>query len=235
MKPGLRPLTEEEIDGLQRCLGRPVDRTYLRHWVSTAIADVVRLSVLPSPRQVRADLEHMGQEGREWLQHINERSELFSPRMHSEFDDLVKAAEAFCQSVDVVATDLAKSVKAGRPQTPFALRAFLNRLKGVAKRARVLPRTPSRQYTEKESTLPFFQFISSALAVAVNVIETSSVPRAHKVAAVRVLTIHSREALIKVLEELRGRISDYQESEHGLVQREIIDRRRIKSAKRVLP
>jgi hypothetical protein len=220
MKPSLRPLTEEELDGLQRCLGRPVDRSYLKHWLSTAIADVVRLSVLPSPREVRTDLTRMAREGRQWLRHINECSELFSPRMQSELEDLARTTEAFCQSADAMAGDLAKSVKAGRPQTPFALRAFLGRLIGIAKRARVLPRTPSRQHTEKESTLPFFQFISNALGVAENVIETSSVPRTHKIAALRVLTSHNREALIKVLEELRGRISDYHESEHGLVQRE---------------
>jgi hypothetical protein len=49
----VRPLTEAEIELLERSLGRPVDRTMLVHWVSQSIRDVVRLRDLPTARECR--------------------------------------------------------------------------------------------------------------------------------------------------------------------------------------
>ena len=67
----IRPLTEAEIELLERSLGRPVDRNSLVHWVSQSIRDVVRLTDLPTARQCRDALLVVVRDGREWIHDIN--------------------------------------------------------------------------------------------------------------------------------------------------------------------
>jgi hypothetical protein len=97
-KADVRPLTETELQRLESALGKSVDRQYLAHWVSEAIRDVTRLSILPSAPELRTDLMRMAREGRQWLRHATEYSDTFLPRQRSALDLLLPAAEAFCTS-----------------------------------------------------------------------------------------------------------------------------------------
>jgi hypothetical protein len=49
----LRPLQNDEVQELERALGKPIDRAYLVFWVSRAIGDCVRLSMQPTPREAQ--------------------------------------------------------------------------------------------------------------------------------------------------------------------------------------
>jgi hypothetical protein len=213
-----RPLTDVELQRLESALGKSVDRQYLQHWISVAIRDVARLSFLPTPRQLRIDLIRLAREGRQWLRHAIEHSDTFSPRQRMELDQLLAAAEAFLEGLDFMAAQAAASTKAGRPRTHVGLLAFLDRMIGIAKRARVWPSTPMRAIPTKRPPPPFFRFILEALAVARDIIASSPLPHSHKAAALSILRINSNEALIKILEELRGRTGDYRDTPHGLVE-----------------
>ena len=219
-KADVRPLTETELQRLESALGKSVDRQYLAHWVSEAIRDVTRLSILPSAPELRTDLMRMAREGRQWLRHATEYSDTFLPRQRSALDLLLPAAEAFLESIDFMAAQAAASIKAGRRRTHLGRLAFLDRMIGIAKRAKVRPSTPMRAIPTKRPPPPFFQFVFEALAISRDVIASSPLPDSQKAAALSILRIRSKEALIKVLEELRGRISDYQDSTHGLVERQ---------------
>ena len=111
----IRPLAEDELQRLERALGKSVDRQYLAYWVSEAIRDVVKLSMLPTARQLRTDLTRMARDGRQWLRHVDEYYDTFSPRQRAELDQLRTAADAFLESVDFMAAQVAASIKAGRP------------------------------------------------------------------------------------------------------------------------
>jgi hypothetical protein len=173
-------LTETEIDMLANALGRPAERETLAYWVGQAINGVARFSTLPSPRQVRMDLIRMARDGRQWLRHADSCTDLFSVRMRREFEALAQASDAFFQSVDVMASDLAVSAKAGRPRTHFAFVGFLEKMIGIAKRAKVRPSTPMRALSTKKPAPAFFQFVVAALSVANDVIASSPLPRARR-------------------------------------------------------
>jgi hypothetical protein len=131
---------------------------------------------------------------------------------------LLAAAEPFLEGLDFMAAQAAASTKAGHPRTHFGLLAFLNRMIGIAKRARVRPSTPMRAIPTKRAPPPFFQFVLEALAVARDIIASSPLPDSHKAVALSTLRINSKEALIKILEELRGRTGDYRDTPRGLVE-----------------
>jgi hypothetical protein len=118
---------------LERALGKPVDRQYLAYWVSEAIRDVVKLSMLPTARQLRTDLTRMARDGRQWLRHVSDYYELFSPRQRAELDQLLLGADVFLANVDFMAAQAAEMINAGRPRTHFGLLAFLDRMIGIAK------------------------------------------------------------------------------------------------------
>jgi hypothetical protein len=162
----------------------------------------------------------MAREGRQWLRHVDKCSDILFPAQRTALDELLPAAEAFLESIDVMAARAAASSKPGRPSTHFGLLAFLDRMIGIAKRAKVLPSTPMRAIPTKRAPPPFFQFVCEALAISMDVIGSSPLPDSKKAAALSILRVKSKEALIKILEELRGRTSDYRDSPHGLVERQ---------------
>ena len=108
----IRPLAEVELESLERALGKPVDRQYLAYWVSEAIRDVVKLSMLPTARQLRTDLTRIPRDGRQWLRHVSDYYELFSPRQRAELDQLLLGADVFLASVDFMAAQAAEMIKA---------------------------------------------------------------------------------------------------------------------------
>jgi hypothetical protein len=69
------------------------------------------------------------------------------------------------------------------------LRAFLDRMIGVAKKAKVLPSTPMRAIPTKKPPPPFFQFVLEALAISRDVIRSSPLPPHQKAAALSILQI----------------------------------------------
>lgn len=218
-KHDIRPLLEAELRRLENALGKPVERQFLAHWVSEATRDVARLSVLPTPRQLNTDLRRMARDGRQWLREAAEYSAIFSAMQRGALDRLVGAATPFLDGIDVLAAQAAAASKAGRPRTPFGLRAFLDRMIGITKLAKVLPSTPMRAIPTKKAPPPFFQFVLEALAISSDVIRSSPLPPHQKAAALSILQIKSNEALIKILEELRGRVGDYEVTPHGLVEK----------------
>jgi hypothetical protein len=219
-KPDIRPLSEAELQRLESALGKPIERQVLAYWVSQATRDIARLSILPTPQQLNIDLRRMARDGRRWLREASEYSAIFSPAQRGALDRLVEAADPFFDNIDVLAAQAAAASKAGRPRTPFGLRAFLDRMLGIAKLAKVLPSTPMRAIPTKKAPPPFFQFVLEALAISRDLIRSSPLPSPQKAAALSILQIKSNEALIKILEELRGRVGDYEVTPHGLVEKQ---------------
>ena len=215
---GLRPLTEQEIEQLETALEKPVDRNYLAFWISTSISHVVTLSILPSPAQCRNRLERLASQGRKWLDQIDD-----CPGTALLEEGNVTALKAsvvqFCERAELVAARFGQSIKPGQTRTPPALTAFLDNMIGIAKRAKVLPSTPQRYMETRRPPPSFFVFVERALATAEDVIQSSPIPDRQKEPAVASLQYSSRDALIKILEELRGRIGNYHESPHGLIER----------------
>jgi hypothetical protein len=217
-KPEMRPLKDTEIVDLETALGKPIDRHYLVYWVSRAIDDVLRFSSQPTPRAARDELSKIAREGRAWIQRINEFSGAFLLRQYAELDGLTTTVAEFCAGVDSVIERLEPSVTAGHPRIPIPLEAFLHNMIGIAKKAKVLPSTPSRASTGREAGTAFLNFVQAALAISRDVIESSPLADEQKQAGLSILQVQSRSALIKILETLRGRIGDYRDSAGGLVE-----------------
>jgi hypothetical protein len=212
----VRALTEEEIGRLQESLGRPIDRAYLVHWVSQAIRDVVRLSQLPTAREYRDGLLQMSEEGHRWIRQVEACPGIsFIP---AEVAELKSAVTRFFDQVDLLANKFV--VKRGR-RTPYALEAFIDRLIGIAKTAKAYPRSEGRaprSHTAPRNAPDFFCFTTEALKIAADVILSSPLPDNQKGAALLVM-VPSKAALSQLIEKSRGRVSDYHESEHGLIER----------------
>jgi len=56
------------------------------------------------------------------------------------------------------------------------------------------------------------------LAIARDVIGTSTLPAGQKRAALSIFRVQSKQALIKFVEKKRGRIQGYRDGPHGLVE-----------------
>jgi hypothetical protein len=220
-KPEIRPLTDTEIAQLESALGKPVDRDYLVYWVSQAIRDVVKLSTLPSRREYRDELSQIARQGRRWVQHLEQsRSASVLPKT-LKLERVISSVTTFCERVESVAAHAESLIGPGRHRIPFALEIFLNHLIGVAKRAQVLPSTPSRalrSQTAPRRPPPFFEFVTEALDIAIEVVKSSSLPKTEMNAVLSVLASRTDPNLTKILERLRGQISNYQPSAHGLVE-----------------
>ena len=126
---------------LERALGNPIDRAYLVFWVSRGIADCVRLSTQPTPREARLELLKIAGEGRDWINRIQGFSGSF---LLGELSELTTTVTRFCDRADSAAGQLKPLIKAGHPRIPFPLEGFLQNMIGIAKRAKVLPSTPGR-------------------------------------------------------------------------------------------
>jgi hypothetical protein len=220
-KDNIRPLTEHEIERLETAIGQPLDRDHLVYWVSEAIRDVVRLPDMPSPREYRDALLQITDDGRRWLRRIEKFPGAKYLPKRVELEEVTSVVARFCDSADSFAEQLGTSIKRGHPRTPFVLKAFLDRMIGIAKRARVPPSTPGRAVRSQTAPrLPpaFFRFVLEALAIARDVIKTSPLPESKKKAAAFILRIQSEDALSKVMVGLRGQIGSYGEGTHGLVE-----------------
>jgi hypothetical protein len=232
-RPGLRPLTEAEIIELEKALGAPVDRQYLVHWVSRSISDAVTLARLPSPRQMRAMLSRIERDGRAWLQRIEDGEAASLLATRADVPKLRVDVMEFCDCVAALSREIDALVR-GHPRAPVALELFIDRMIGVAKRAKVLPSTPSRALpkrrkvmaagtTRRKKAAPpqFFRFVKVARRLACTVIRTSSLPEAQRAAALSTLQVHSDDALNKLIVKCRGRIDNYRLTPHGLVESKI--------------
>jgi hypothetical protein len=229
--PIIRRLTETEIQRLEGALGKPIERDYLVHWISLSIRRVVELSSLPSDRQLRNDLTRMAREGRQWIRHVADYPVIFFPRAQAERDRLMKTAEAFCQSIDELAAQAASSVKAGQRKTHPAFEAFLDNVIGIAKKGWITPSTPQRKKgitkrrrkghiiksAAKQPPPSFYRFASEALAISLEVIHSSLLSNPQKSAALSIFP-KTEEALIKAIENKRGRVRDYKEGTIGLTE-----------------
>ena len=217
----IRPLTETEIAQLEEALGKPVERAYLVHWVSEAIRAVVRLSAAPTPREYRDELAEIAHQARNWIQTVEgSRSTSLLPKALGA-KTLTGSVTNFCEAIESLVTRLDSSIRPGHPRTPFALEAFLDRLIGIAKRARVLPSTPSRALRSETAPRlppPFYNFVTESVEIAIEVIKSSPLPETETQAALSILASVTDGGLTKILERLRGRIGDYREGAHGLVE-----------------
>jgi hypothetical protein len=116
-----------------------------------------------------------------------------------------------CQLAESLAQQLDQAVGPGHPRTNVALEAFLDPLIGIAKRAKVLPSTPSRALlgpSDSPPGPPFFSFVTAALDIAMDVIRSSPLPRDQMDAALAALSDVTDQSLVKALERLRGRVGD---------------------------
>ena len=214
----IRPLTDTEIDSLAELLGSHVDREYLVHWISQSVADTVRSAWLGTPRQIRNSLLEIERDGREWLKRIDKSRVRSFLTLRVDLPAFRATAVAFCDCVNSLAQEIDTVVRPGRARTPPALEAFVEHMIGIAKKAKVLPSTPSRRPDKKGDSPPFFRFLVSALRISRQVIKTSKLPADLKEEALSKLQYATRDALIKVVVKVRGRIGNYRETPHGLVE-----------------
>src|SRR5215472_14001557 len=195
----IRQLTDEEISRLERALGKPVERAYLVYWISTGIRDLVKLSTpIVSPREYRDELEEIVQQGRKWVETLKQsRSTSLLPNA-LEIEQLISSVATFSDAVESLAEQSDKSVGPGRAHTNLALEAFLDRLIGIAKRAKSRPSTPSRAMVRPLNPSPgppFYEFVTEALEIAEDVIKSSRLSKTKIDAALAILKL-SDQALI---------------------------------------
>jgi hypothetical protein len=227
----IRALTEDEIARLENALGQPIERSYLVHWVSQAIQAFLLLMTLPPPRERRDDLKKIAEQGRKWIETVEQsRSTPLLPAVllpaELDLEHLISSVHTFCDLVESLARQLDQAVGPGHPRTNLALDAFLDRLIGIAKRARVRPSTPNRAFLDPRypgPVPPFYDFVSEALEIAMEVIRSSPLPRDQMDAALAMLASVTDQSLVKALEGLRGRIGNYREGTIGLVEWDIAE------------
>jgi hypothetical protein len=211
----IRELHDDEIQRLLEALGKPIEDAYLRHWISEGIRSFLMFSTQQMrPSQHRDELEEIANRGRQWIRCLEQsRSTQLLP---ADFRAarLMCSMRLFCERVELRMSEVAKSVERGRPRN-LALDSFVDRLIGIAKKAKVLPSAPSREFSRGNP--PFFKFVDEAIDLAGNVIKSSGLDEDALDAAVSLLKI-SDDALIETVVRLRGRIGDYRESTHGLVE-----------------
>jgi hypothetical protein len=222
----IRSLTDDEIARLEKALGRPIERPYLVQWVSRAIQTFVVIVILPPPGERRDDLKEIAKRGREWIETVEQsRSARLLPAP-LDVEQLMNSARTFCHVAESLARQLDQVVGPGHPRTTVALDAFLDPLIGIAKRAKVLPRTPSRALlgpVDCPPGPPFFRFVHEALEIAMEVIGSSTLPDDQIDAALAALARVTDQSLVKALEGSRGRIGDYRKGTMGLVEWDITE------------
>jgi hypothetical protein len=229
--PGLRRLTKNELEQLETALQKTVDRDHLEHWISTSISNAVKVSNLPSAGEAREKLQKLASEGREWIDRVDsdpikafltqkvlqENNGLLAAvaEHRTRIQELRVAMTRICEQADSAAVELGRFVKrGGQRSTSPALINFLQNMIGIAKWNGILPSTPQRAMNSKRPPA-FFIFVEDALYIANAVIESSEIPKQNKSRALQSLQYASRDALIRILERMRGRIGDYRESRRG--------------------
>ena len=214
----IRPLTDTEIDSLAELLGSHIDRPYLVDWISKSINYTVRSARLGTPRQIRNSLLEVERDGREWLKRIDQSRVRPWLTLRANLPEFRATVVAFCDHVNTLAQELNTVVGLGRSRTPPALEAFVDHMIGIAKKANVLPSTPSRRSDRKADLTKFLKFLVRAVGIARRVIKTSKLPEDVKAQALSRLQYTSTDALSKVVVKVRGRIGNYRATPHGLVE-----------------
>jgi hypothetical protein len=217
----IRPLTDDEVARLEKALGSPIERAYLAYWMVRAIEAYLVFMTVPLPRERRDDLKAMADQGRKWINTVEQSPTARLLPTVIDLAHLMSSARTFCDLADSLARHLDQAVRPGHPRTTVALEAFLEPLIGIAKRANVLPSLPSRHALDpihSPSGPPFFAFMNEALEVAMDVIRSSPPPGDRIDAALAALSKVTDQSLVKILERLRGPIGEYREGTTGLIE-----------------
>jgi hypothetical protein len=206
----IRRLTADEIDRLQRALGKPVDPEYLGHWMFIAVTGVVKLSGKPSLRERRDVLLQIARATSRWLE-VTARAapSLATP---NNFNALRERMKDFDEWITGGLEQIRPYVKRGHPQSSPGMLAFVRTVIGIAKRVQVFPSTPSRVLqmpTHGHFPPGFYTFLSAALTVAKNIIDTSGLTEKEKRDANAALRLASKEALVKIVEKERVAVWNY--------------------------
>lgn len=169
-----------------------------------------------TPRSYRDDLLRVVRGGRRWLECMDASPGALHLPPSAGLHEMRESVVKFCTLIESVAK---QATNPGHPRTSPFLEIFLGNMIGIAKRAKVFPSTSGRgTHHRGQRNSPFFAFVKSALAIARDVIDSSSLADERKRATLSILRVQSDAALSKILERLRTRIGDYRETPHGLVQ-----------------
>jgi hypothetical protein len=215
MRPKIRPLTKAEVESLKQALGKPIDGELLVRRLSRIIREVVYLAVQPKPPDHRPQLRRLARQGRLWLREIAESPTQTVLRANTNFEQLKGEVTRFCDQVDAMRRQYGAGKKAGPPRRRLLLQVFIGELIGIAKLAGVRPSTPGRATLPEKPAPPFYRFVTAAVAIAEDVVLSSSLTDRQRKAAQSVFTVPGDEALVKQIEIVRGRVGDYVPSEHG--------------------
>jgi hypothetical protein len=219
MRPVVRPLTDAEVESLEQALGNPVDRNLVAQRMSQIIGDIVRLAIQPKLPDYRDNLRRLARQGRLWLREIAEHPIQATLRGNTNLEQLQVEVTRFCDQVDVIRQLHGAGIKAGAPRRRLLLQVFIGELIGIAKRAGVPPSTPGRAVLPTKPPPPFYRLVKAALSIGEEIVLSSSLSERQKRAAQSVFVVDGDEALVKQIETVRGRISDYHPSPHGLLER----------------
>jgi hypothetical protein len=212
----MRDLTDEDAEALEQALGKPIDRKFLVQRVSQITREIVRLAIQPKPQDYRPELRRIAQQGRVWIRNVEECPAQSMLRA-SNFEQMKAEVARFCDQVDAIRRQHV-SAKTGPPRRRQLLQLFIGEMIGIAKRAKVLPSTPSRAISPKRPRPPFFVFVETALTTAQKIVLSSSLTEGQREAALSVFIVEGYEALVKQIELVRGRIGEYRDSPHGLLE-----------------
>jgi hypothetical protein len=145
---------------------------------------------------IETNLTKSHSRGRKWIDIVRQsHSTSLLPKV-LEVEQLISSVATFSDAVGSLAYQADNSVGPGRPPTHLALEAFLDRLIGIAKRAKVRPSTPSRELVDPINPLP-------GPEIAAEVIKSKLV---------------KWRVLIKAIERVRDKSGDYREGAAGLVE-----------------
>ncbi len=229
--PDFRPLTDTEIGRLERTLGRrnveqlgkslgKDGRDVLAQRVARIVRDVVHLAVQPTLPDHRAKLQRIARQGRLWLREISEDPVRPLVRANTDFEQLKAGVTRFCDQLDAIRRWSAAGRRPGAPRQQLLLQVVIGELIGIAKLAGIRPSSPGRAILPTKPPPRFYNFVTAVLAIGEEIVLTSSLTGSERQAARSVFTVRSEEALIKQIETVRGRVSDYVPSElgHGLVE-----------------
>lgn len=176
----LPDLTDEDIETLERALGKSVDRGWLVQRVSHIIREIVRIAIQPKPQDHRPELQRIARQGRLWLRQAAECHSHSKLLINTNFKQLEVEVNRFCDQIDAIRREYGGAVKAGPPRRRLLLPVFIGEMIGIAKLEKVLPSTPGRAILPTRPPPAFFSFVKRALAISRKVVRTSSLTEAEK-------------------------------------------------------
>jgi len=230
--PNRRPLTDTEIDHLERALGeRNVrqlgkalgkdGREALAQRVAQIIRDIMCVAVQPTPPDPRGQLRRVARQGRRWLRDLAEEPVGALVRTNTNFEQLKGDITRFCDQLDAIREWTGAGKKPGAPRQRLLMQVAIGELIGVAKLAGVPPSSPGRAIWPKKPLPRFYKFVLAALYVGKEIALSSSLTKRERQAVQSAFDVQNEEALVKQIEIVRGRVGDYvpSQSGHGLVER----------------